>query len=411
MSLLPEGWCSVPLADVVNVQWGDTSITKKSYTEKGHTAFSATGPDGKLPMNQFEQPGIVLSAIGARCGRCFLADGKWSAIKNTITITDLHVERDLLYYFLNSPEVWPKKGGAQPFITLGDARKVTVPVPPLPEQRRIVAKLDRLSARSSEARTHLTRVTTLATRAKQAILAAELENLSADNTLIGDLAESIRYGTSKKCSYENGITPVLRIPNVAGGKIDTNDIKFADFDEKEQRKLALKSGDILLIRSNGSLDLVGRSARVGPEHAGYLFAGYMIRLRFDLERTNPDFIQLILNSASTRMFIEQLAKSTSGVNNINSGQIASIPMPDIDIALQSEIVRRIEAAFARIDRLTEEATRAAHLLDRLDQRLLAKAFLGELVPQDPSDEPAETLLARIREARASSPKTSRRRRA
>lgn len=77
---------------------------------------------------------------------------------------------------------------------------------------------------------------------------------------------------------------------------------------------------------------------------------------------------------------------------------------------QGEIVRRIETAFARIDRLTGQAARAAHLLDRLDERLLARAFRGELVPQDPNDEPAEGLLARIRAARAATPKPTRTRR-
>ncbi|KPN65011.1 restriction endonuclease subunit S [Aliiroseovarius crassostreae] len=74
---------------------------------------------------------------------------------------------------------------------------------------------------------------------------------------------------------------------------------------------------------------------------------------------------------------------------------------------QAKIIRHIEAAFSRIDRLTEEASRASHLLDRLDERLLAKAFQGELVPQDPDDEPAEALLERIREARAATPKPKR----
>jgi type I restriction enzyme S subunit len=74
---------------------------------------------------------------------------------------------------------------------------------------------------------------------------------------------------------------------------------------------------------------------------------------------------------------------------------------------QREIVRRIESAFARINRLTEEAGRAAHLLDRLDERLLARAFRGELFAQDPDDEPASELLARIRAARASAPKSKR----
>lgn len=77
---------------------------------------------------------------------------------------------------------------------------------------------------------------------------------------------------------------------------------------------------------------------------------------------------------------------------------------------QCEMADRIEAAFARIDRLTAEAARAAHLLDRLDERLLAKAFRGELVPQDPADEPAEALLARVRAARGAAPSARRGRR-
>lgn len=76
---------------------------------------------------------------------------------------------------------------------------------------------------------------------------------------------------------------------------------------------------------------------------------------------------------------------------------------------QLEIVRRIKAAFAKIDRLAAEAAKALRMLGHLDQRILAKAFAGDLVPQDPTDEPAETLLARIREARAAAPEGKRRR--
>jgi type I restriction enzyme S subunit len=69
-----------------------------------------------------------------------------------------------------------------------------------------------------------------------------------------------------------------------------------------------------------------------------------------------------------------------------------------------DIVRRIEAAFARIDRLANECTRAARLLNWLDERLLAKAFCGELVPQDPADESTAALLAGLRQSRAAAPR-------
>lgn len=137
------------LGDVADVSWGNTNITKASYVDEGFTAFSATGPDGYLPHFEHDGVGIVLSAIGARCGRCFLAEGKWSAIKNTITITqkDSH-EADMrfLHHFLRRDGVWPSRGGGQPFIGLGTAQDVQVPFPPLSEQRRIAAILDKADA-------------------------------------------------------------------------------------------------------------------------------------------------------------------------------------------------------------------------------------------------------------------------
>lgn len=92
---------------------------------------------------------------------------------------------------------------------------------------------------------------------------------------------------------------------------------------------------------------------------------------------------------------------------INQKALNSTPVPVPPIEQQTEIIRRIEAAFARIDRMVSEATRAAELLEWLEAQLFANAFRGELVAQDPADEPASALLARIREARASAPKPKR----
>jgi type I restriction enzyme S subunit len=86
--------------------------------------------------------------------------------------------------------------------------------------------------------------------------------------------------------------------------------------------------------------------------------------------------------------------------NINAGVIENLLLPIPALSVQREILNRIEATFARIDRLAEEATSARRLVDRLDQAVLAKAFRGELVPQDPNDEPASVLLEWIRAERA-----------
>jgi type I restriction enzyme S subunit len=101
------------------------------------------------------------------------------------------------------------------------------------------------------------------------------------------------------------------------------------------------------------------------------------------------------------------------MRNLSQSALKSIELPWPSPEERKEIVRRIEAAFAWIDRLAAEATSARKLIDRLDQAILAKAFRGELVPQDPSDEPASVLLTRIRaerEANANNSKRKRRRR-
>jgi type I restriction enzyme S subunit len=77
----------VELSKIANVSWGDTSVAKKSYVDFGYPAFSAKGQGGFLPEYDFEEPAFVLQAIGARCGKCFKATGRWKPIKNTITIT------------------------------------------------------------------------------------------------------------------------------------------------------------------------------------------------------------------------------------------------------------------------------------------------------------------------------------
>ncbi|MBY0399103.1 restriction endonuclease subunit S, partial [Myxococcota bacterium] len=141
---IPEEWEVVELGDIVRLEWGNTSITKASYVNSGELAFSASGPDGFLPDFEHDEPGIVLSAIGARCGRCFWADGKWTAIKNTITATEANDGIDLrfVFYSVNRDEVWPISGGAQPFIGLKNARKTVIAVPPKAEQVAIAASLN-----------------------------------------------------------------------------------------------------------------------------------------------------------------------------------------------------------------------------------------------------------------------------
>ena len=130
----------IKLGDYTDLTWGDTNTTKNSYVQEGYLAFSASGPDGKLDHFDYDCEGVVLSAIGADCGKTWFASGKWSCIKNTIRFwsTSNELDNRFLYFATREKSFWPRRGGAQPFISQGDARNCFIILPPVSLQRKFV---------------------------------------------------------------------------------------------------------------------------------------------------------------------------------------------------------------------------------------------------------------------------------
>ena len=216
---------------------------------------------------------------------------------------------------------------------------------------------------------------------------------------LGLLIDQPKYGSSRKCVYDfNGIG-VLRIPNIVSGVVDVSDLKGAHFEEEEKRTYSLRRGDILVIRSNGSISIVGRSAKVSKAEEQYLFAGYLIRLRSNTAVLIPEYLAALLSSHLLRTQIEHMAKSTSGVNNINSGEIKSLIIPLCGLREQEVIVERLSTSLSEIDATEAEIDNQLLRVSALRQSVLKKAFSGQLVAQDPNDEPASVLLERIKAER------------
>jgi type I restriction enzyme S subunit len=297
-----------------------------------------------------------------------------------------------------------------------------VPFCPLAEQQRIVAKLEVLLGKVDACRKRLEKIPVILKRFRQSVLAAACSGrLTADwreqnpsgtvdevadelpggwkPVCVGDAIESLKYGTAQKCGYEKLGVPVLRIPNVANGTIDHADLKYADLPLKERSQLQLHPGDILLIRSNGSVSLVGKCAVVRETERGFAYAGYLIRLRPNPAVVEPEFLNMTLSGFGVRLQIELDARSTSGVNNINSEEVRALHFNLPLLPEQQEIVRRVDALFTVADQIETRYAKAKTHVDRLTQSILAKAFRGELVPQDPNDEPAAVLLERFRSQR------------
>ncbi len=217
------------------------------------------------------------------------------------------------------------------------------------------------------------------------------------------------YGTSKKCDYGLGVTGVLRIPNIGSGRIDPTELKSANFDKVEAEKYSLEEGDVLTIRSNGSPSMVGKPAIVEQRDTNYLFAGYLIRLRPIPILLHSRYLVFLMLEPNVRAQIEAKAKSTSGVNNISARELQALSVPICSFAEQTEIVRLLEVQMEAAEMLDTEIDTTLTRADALRQSILKKAFSGQLVPRDPTDEPASALLERIKAECSRAPKVKKRR--
>ena len=213
---------------------------------------------------------------------------------------------------------------------------------------------------------------------------------------LGLVVDEPKYGTSKKCDYDYEGTGVLRIPNVVRGVVDASDLKGAHFEEDEKRTYTLREGDILVIRSNGSISIVGKCALISEAEQQYLYAGYLIRVCSIPAAVLPEYLAMLLSSHLLRTQIERKAKSTSGVNNINSNEIQSLIVPLCSPSEQEAVVERLSAGLSAAAAIGAEIDDQLLKADALRQSVLKKAFAGQLVAQDSHDEPASVLLGRIK---------------
>jgi type I restriction enzyme, S subunit len=447
VSELPDGWAETAVNALVESRSGNSKLIKgtllKEPTQDSFPAFSASGQDVWVEQAEHEGEAIIVSAVGARCGKAFLASGQWSAVANTHIIFPHRdsVDQRWLWFRLNDENFWERGGSAQPFVKVTKSLEAVIPLAPLPEQRRIVAKVDGLTARTARARGELNRIPTLIARYKQRLLAlafsGELtagwrkENPSSSvqsrakvgidgrSAALGDIPlgwnwtsfgemAGVTGGLTKNKTRDNikSRALYLRVANVYANELRLDDVTEIGCTETELAKTLLLAGDLLIVEGNGSIEQVGRVALWNGEIDVCSHQNHIIRAR-----PNPDLIPRYglfwLLSPGGRSAIEGVASSSSGLHTLSITKVKGFPIPVCPWEEQAEIVRRIESAFGWLDRMAADHAAAARLIPKLDAAILSKAFRGALVPQDPNDEPASVLLDRIRAERVLKTKPTR----
>ena len=298
-------------------------------------------------------------------------------------------------------------------LSIAGLANVALPVPPMAEQRRIVAKLDALTARLTRARAELDRVPLLAETMRLSALRTSFHWDEDPASLPSGWARkridevgSVQLGRQRSPKDHTGphMRLYMRSANITWSGWDLSDVKEMNFSPAEFETFNLQPGDVLLNEGSGSAKEVGKPAIWNGEIEGACFQNTLLRIR--PAGYLPELLRYcLLYVALSGQFI----RNTQGVNIIHIGKAGLaktiIPVPPQD--QQVRLLETLDVAFARADRLEAKATRARALLDRLESAILAKAFRGELAAQDPTDEPAQTLLDRIRHQRAAAPKAKR----
>ena len=288
-----------------------------------------------------------------------------------------------------------------------DILRIPFPLPPFNEQRRIVTKLELLLSRVDACQQRLAQIPVILKRFRQAVLAAACSGrLTADWRELNNLDDwewsilskqdiSIQTGpfgsALHKHDYVSNGIPLVNPMHIREGQIYPNANQSVSKNKlKELTRYMLGPGDIVL----GRRGEMGRAAVV--RSSGLLCGTGSLFLRTTSEKVVPDFLCLLLRSPQTCAFLEE-GSVGSTMTNLNQQIVGSLEFPIASPGEQQEIVRRVEGLFKLADQLEARYTTAQAQVDKLTQSILAKAFRGELVPQDPNDEPAEKLLERIRE--------------
>lgn len=308
-----------------------------------------------------------------------------------------------------------------PSLRKGDVEELRFPLAPAAEQKRIADKLDTVLTRVDAVNTRLARVAPLLKRFRQSVLAAATsgrltedwyeQNLDKSRAkfALGDLVVSIDQGWSPKCEA-NAAPPdkwsVMKTTAIQALHFYPEENKELPYDLNPRPHLALADGDVLITRA-GPRSRAGITCIVRGDQPMLMLCDKAYRVRVDRSKIHPQMLNLLLNSPEVLDEIDGMKTgiSESGVN-LTQAKFRELALSVPHIAEQTEIVRRVETLFAFADRLEARLAQAQTAATRLTPALLAKAFRGELVPQDPNDEPAAELLRRLQAERATAPKAS-----
>jgi len=333
--------------------------------------------------------------------------------------TQVGIEDQYLFHLLRTEKIQRelRQGSSQTVnianISVKTLSAIEIPISPLNEQKRIADKLDRILAKVDACRERCDRIPLLLKRFRQSVLAAatsgqltedwrERQGITQESwkqMIFKEACKEITVGFVGKMANqyrEEGI-PFLRSLNVRPFRFEPKNLQFISPEFHRQiLKSRLRPGDVVVVRTGAP----GQCCVI-PDEIEEANCSDLVIVR-PKETLLPGYACIFINSSQSQEFVRsEIVGVAQSHFNVGSMKITPLNLPILEE--QQEIVRRVETLFAYADRLEAQYQKACAHIDRLTPALLDKAFRGELVPQDPKDEPASVLLERIQAERQARP--------
>lgn len=453
---LPDGWAWGTVGDVanfldnlripVNAVERAKRIAGKS-TSTLYPYYGANGQVGWIDGYLFDQDLVLLAEDGGYFGDknksiAYRIKGKsWVNNHAHILKPKPGIEIGYLQFVLNYCNIMPYvRGTTRLKLNQSDAKKILIPLPPTCEQKRMVAKIEALLAENKTAQENLDKIPILLRKCQKSVLNLAfrgklteykltdepldilLKKICNDQNAIpdyekignvnlyklpekwawiklGNLIDSFKNGLYKPIKFYGKGIPCLRMYNIAEGKINLNNVREMILSEDEVDDYCLLENDILLNRIN-SRELVGKAAVVPNGLGRVVFEAMTVRLRVKKNVIKPKYITYFLQTNFARSQIEIKAKQTVGMATVSQEDVKTWYIPYCSVEEQERIIEKIESVFSLSEQTNLAVEYAKKKANKISQSVLTKAFRGELVPQDPNDEPASVLLQRIKSGRS-----------
>lgn len=419
---IPENWCWTRIKHVSDVVTGSTPSKKHAEYYGGDFPFfkpaDLEAGDNVVEATEYlSEEGKNVSRIIPKLSTavcCIGSIGKTGLIRVEGT-TNQQINSMIpkinplyLYYYSKSnvfiEELWNKSTATT--ISLVNKKNMetnTIPLAPLAEQKRIVEQIESLFSKLDEAKEKAQEVIDRIETNIEAILYNAFSgkltqywrkengvDYNWEKSTLSKIVSGLKYGSSEKCDYNNNGTPVLRIPNIGEGVIDFSDLKYMQ-GELENSSHEVFKNDILIIRSNGSRDLVGKCAIVPALERRFAYASFLIRIKAS-DKVLPNYLVRYINSSMARGQLFAKAKSSSGIHNINSKELGSIRIDVPTIEEQTEILKIIEPLIKKELAVKNITSHMIENIAELKKSILTKAFRGELGTNVSSEESSIELL-------------------